>query len=111
MAAVMAVLLAAGCGGSGDSTSAVSQSSGNGAAYDTAAPEEGWTEEEVAESTELAADGGQITASTGIDGVESSEQKLIKTVSLTMETREFDTLLENIRGSAIIIRTATGMPG
>ena len=97
MAAVMAVLLAAGCGGAGDSTSAVSQSSGNGAAYDTAAPEEGWTEEEVAESTELAADGGQITASTGIDGVESSKQKLIKTVSLTMETREFDTLLENIQ--------------
>ena len=97
MAAVMAVLLAAGCGGTGDSTSAVSQSSGNGAAYDMAAPEEGWTEEEVAESTELAADGGQITASTGIDGVESSEQKLIKTVSLTMETREFDTLLENIQ--------------
>ncbi len=38
-----------------------------------------------------------VTSSVGLDSVEASGQKLIKTVNLTMETREFDTLLESIQ--------------
>jgi len=63
------------------------------AAYDTAAGMEAAEMEEM----EYADSGASVTSTTGIDSVENTGQKLIKTVGMSMETKEFDTLLENIR--------------
>lgn len=98
LAAVMtaALLLAAGCGGRGADTAsdmAVSSSTQN---FSAATTEEVWEDMGAMEETAAAAD-GEVLSSSGIDSVNSSGQKLIKTVDLTMETREFDALLENIQ--------------
>lgn len=59
-----------------------------GMAFDTAeAPAEEYVTEE----------GKSISSTMGLDSVAATSQKLIKTVSLSMETKEFDPLLENIR--------------
>ena len=52
-------------------------------------------EEEYEFSTEQ---GMEVSSTTGLDSVAATSQKLIKTVSMSMETKEFDTLLESIRG-------------
>lgn len=81
------------------SAPAMSQSQESASTYDAAA---GWAEEapaaeEIAETEEGSYDDSGVTSTTGIDNVEATGQKLIKTVGMTMETKEFDTLLENIR--------------
>lgn len=59
-----------------------------GMAFDAAeAPAEEYVTEE----------GKSISSTMGLDSVAATSQKLIKTVSLSMETKEFDPLLENIR--------------
>lgn len=98
------LLLIGGCGVSKNSFNQSAETASAPAAaqesystYDTAA---GWTESEAVEEAaaeEGYEDGGTVTSTTGIDNVEASGQKLIKTVSMSMETKEFDTLLENIR--------------
>ncbi len=57
-------------------------------AFDTA---EAPAEEYVTEQ------GESVSSTMGLDSVAATSQKLIKTVSLSMETKEFDPLLENIR--------------
>lgn len=104
LAAMMAALLvlSTGCGGSAGNTSstdtaaATEEASVSTSQMDSgsAAPAEWYGEQAM---TEAAAEDGQVSSSTGVDSVEASGQKLIKTVNLTMETREFDTLLENIQ--------------
>lgn len=42
-------------------------------------------------------EGQGVSSPAGIESVGATSQKLIKTVSMSMETKEFDTLLENIR--------------
>ena len=88
-----AALLAAGCGGSGKDagaeTTAVTADTSSGSMMEMGAPEEAVAESEAVN--------GQIASSSGIDSVDTTAQKLIKTVNLTMQTREFDTLLENIQ--------------
>lgn len=50
------------------------------------------------EGYDMAADaGGGVSSTMGLDSAAGTSQKLIKTVSMDMETKEFDTLLENIR--------------
>ncbi|NBK92419.1 DUF4349 domain-containing protein [bacterium 1XD21-13] len=65
-------------------------------AMDTEIAEEAPAEEyyETYETEE----GSGISSTAGIDSITSTSQKLIKTVSMTMETKEFDPLMENIRG-------------
>lgn len=94
---VMLALLVSGCGqgksmDTGMTEAAFSQESA--VVNDAASPQEAWTEDNAAVMTE---ETEQITSSSGIDSIQTSEQKLIKTVSLSMQTREFDTLLENIQ--------------
>ena len=98
LAAMMAaaLLAAAGCGGSAAETAADTADSGSTQNSSAAMTEEAWEEMSAVEDTAAAAD-GEVFSSSGIDSVGISEQKLIKTVDLAMETREFDTLLENIR--------------
>ena len=104
LAAMMAALLvlSTGCGGSAGNTSSTDTAAATEEASvstsqmesGSAAPAEWYGEQAM---TEAAAEDGQVSSSTGVDSVEASGQKLIKTVNLTMETREFDTLLENIQ--------------
>lgn len=55
-------------------------------------------EDEYGEYEAAAEEGGNgITATSGIENVGTSSQKLIKKVDMSLETKEFDTLLENIR--------------
>lgn len=95
-----ALVLAVGCGGSGGSTSAAdtaaeeTMASSSQADSGNGMPAEWYGEQEM---TEAAAEDGQVSSSAGIGSVETAGQKLIKTVNLTMETREFNTLLENIQ--------------
>ena len=92
MAILMAGTLAVGCGGaSKDTMSAASvteETSADYGAYENAAVEEAW--DDVAEA-------GAVTAASGIETPVNTSQKLIKTVTLNMETKEFDTLMTNIQ--------------
>ena len=87
LALALAALLAAGCGGA-DKSSAAMSASVNEAAMDTAAADYGGYEESYDDA---------VTDTSGIETPVNNGQKLIKTVDLTMETREFDTLLTNIQ--------------
>lgn len=84
------VLLTAGCGGSAKNM-AGGVTSESSAAMDTAAsmPE---VAEAVAEET---GDGG-ITSQNGIDPVAQTGRKLIRTVRLELQTKEFDAVIEGL---------------
>ncbi len=41
--------------------------------------------------------GGAVTSTDGVDSVANTSQKLIKTVGMSLETKEFDQLLENLK--------------
>ena len=79
-----------------------SETAGSMASYDMAPAESPAAGAEVWETEEAAAEesgmdaGNMVTATTGIESVNSNSQKLIKTVSLNMETKEFDELLAGI---------------
>jgi len=64
------------------------------AAPEAEAPAEMW--EEAVEEEAMMGEAG-VTSTTGIDSVADTSQKLIKTVGIHMETKEFDTLLENVK--------------
>lgn len=82
-------LLAAGCGSSGSS----SQSS----ATESAVESEMYTADASAADMSPAENAaGEITGTSGIEAVSASGRKLIKTVNLELETREFDSLTENL---------------
>ncbi|MEI3520938.1 MAG: DUF4349 domain-containing protein [Anaerosacchariphilus sp.] len=88
MAILMAGTLAAGCGGaSKDAMSAASVTEETSADYG-AYENEAW--DGVAED-------GAVTAESGIEIPANTSQKLIKTVTLNMETREFETVLSGIQ--------------
>lgn len=88
MAILMAGTLAAGCGGaSKDTMSAASVTEETSADYG-AYENEAW--DGVAED-------GAVTAESGIEIPANTSQKLIKTVTLNMETREFETVLSGIQ--------------
>ncbi len=88
--AVFLLLAVTGCGGSkmnsmsGESSTAVQET------RDMAMPAE------VAEAAAEEMDGGGITSENGIDPVAQNGRKLIRTVRLEMQTKEFDTLVEGI---------------
>lgn len=96
------ILLLSGCGSryknAETAASAPAMDSYDGGYYDEAGMEFE-TEEAPAEEYDSAAQegGGGISSTAGIDSIASTTQKLIKTVSMSMETKEFDPLLENIR--------------
>jgi len=94
----MMLIFASGCGGS---------SKRNQATADLAAFDTGMYYEETAEAAEEPAAvmeetgeyesaSGAITSENGIEAVQQSDRKLIKTVYLDMQTKEFDSLLEGL---------------
>ena len=103
-AVFLSLALLGGCGASKSSMDQAASTSasapaeapvyGNGMAYDSEMEYESAEYEEPADQEEA---GGGITSTSGIDSVGTVSQKLIKTVNMSMETKEFDTLLEDIR--------------
>lgn len=89
--------LLTGCGSSFGSTESITRETT--AVYDTSAMYDADTADtyEVAASTEEAAQENAVTDTSGIETPVNTNQKLIKTVTLNMETREFDTLLSGIQ--------------
>lgn len=102
-----AVLILSGCGSNDKSAEASSSAPAmDDAGYSTEYYSESAMDFEAAEApaeepaytTEEG--GGGVSSTSGIDSVAPTAQKLIKTVSMNMETKEFDSLLESIRSKA-----------
>lgn len=97
-----ALLVLGGCGAAKSSyeyTDMAAAEAGAPAAEPAGAVDYYGEQEEAAaeEGYDIPADGGDVSSAMGIDSIAGTSQKLIKTVSMDMETKEFDTLMENIR--------------
>lgn len=84
------LLSVAGCGSSGKEFTASGTSADMALAEAPAAMEEASVEEE------MGYDSGDVTSDNGIEPVAETGRKLIKTVYLTMQTKEFDEVLEGV---------------
>ena len=96
------ILILSGCGAKYADTApasapSMSEESYDAGYYDNTSAE--YESEEAPAEDDYAAEegGGGISSTAGIDSIAPTAQKLIKTVSMSMETKEFDPLLENIR--------------
>lgn len=85
----LTLLLAVGCGGSPKDAAAGATS--ESIAMDTAA-----MPQEVAEAASEEMDGGAITSENGIDPAAETGRKLIRTIRLELQTKEYDELLDGI---------------
>ena len=85
------MILVMGCGSSSKGTydTAVTESAAE-------APAAGMAEEAEAEEAAYDSGGGEITSESGIEAVAGSSRKLIKTVNLELQTREFEALIESL---------------
>ncbi len=94
---LLAGLLLAGCGGMSEATEGVSRETA--AMYDTSVTYDADMADsyEVDGTTEEATQDNMVTDTSGIETPVDTSQKLIKTVTLNMETKEFDTLLSGIQ--------------
>ena len=86
----LTLLLAVGCGGSPKDAAAGATS--ESLAMDTAAA----MPQEVAEAASEEMDGGAITSENGIDPAAETGRKLIRTIRLELQTKEYDELLDGI---------------
>ena len=96
---LVAVMLLTGCGASSQESASydtVTSLAESPAEMKTEAAMEEAVEEETMFSGSTADAGSGISGSSGIDSVTTTTQKLIKTVNMDMETKEFDTLLPAI---------------
>lgn len=84
------ILALVGCGSSGDKFAA------SGTSEDMAVMESPAAAPEVAAEEEMSYDSGAVTAENGIEPAAETGRKLIRTVYLTMQTKEFDTVLEGV---------------
>lgn len=89
------VTLVAGCGGASKEEAAYDMAAAATEEPAAAAPMEEMIEMEAAAEEGIA--GGTVTSTTGVESVTSTSQKLIKTVGMSLETKEFDQLLENLK--------------
>ena len=92
---ILTVGILAGCGASSDSASYKSSepTAAAEAAYDYA-DEGAWDYEAPAEARSTSASGGEAVSDAEI--MSNSNRKLIKTVNMNVETREFDALVANV---------------
>ncbi len=86
----LTLLLAVGCGGSPKDAAAGATS--ESIAMNTAAA----MPQEVAEAASEEMDGGAITSENGIDPAAETGRKLIRTIRLELQTKEYDELLDGI---------------
>lgn len=94
LAAGLLLLSAAGCGSSRSSSKATADFAVTEAAVDEYAADE--TAEAPAEYEAGGADAGAITSENGIEAAAETGRKLIRTVYLSMQTKEFDAVLDGL---------------
>ena len=94
LACVLSGILAMSIFGCGSKSMVATESAMENAAYDDMAYDSGYDTTESASAEE--AGGGAVTSENGIEEVQETDRKLIRNVNLSLQTKEFDTVLENM---------------
>ena len=95
LACVLSGILAVSIFGCGSKSMMATESAvADSAAYDDMAYDSGYDTKESASVEEAA--GGAVTSENGIEEVQETDRKLIRNVNLSLQTKEFDTVLENM---------------
>ena len=94
LACVLSGILAVSIFGCGSKSMMATESAMENAAYDDMAYDSGYDTTESASAEE--AGGGAVTSENGIEEVQETDRKLIRNVNLSLQTKEFDTVLENM---------------
>lgn len=94
LACVLSGILAVSIFGCGSKSMVATKSAMENAAYDDMAYDSGYDTTESASAEE--AGGGAVTSENGIEEVQETDRKLIRNVNLSLQTKEFDTVLENM---------------
>ena len=95
LACVLSGILAVSIFGCGSKSMMATESAvADSAAYDDMAYDSGYDTTESASAEE--AGSGAVTSENGIEEVQETDRKLIRNVNLSLQTKEFDTVLENM---------------
>ena len=94
LACVLSGILVVSIFGCGSKSMVATESAMENAAYDDMAYDSGYDTTESASAEE--AGGGAVTSENGIEEVQETDRKLIRNVNLSLQTKEFDTVLENM---------------
>ena len=94
LACVLSGILAVSIFGCGSKSMMATESAVENAAYDDMAYDSGYDTTESASAEE--AGSGAVTSENGIEEVQETDRKLIRNVNLSLQTKEFDTVLENM---------------
>ena len=95
LACVLSGILAVSIFGCGSKSMMATESAvADSAAYDDMAYDSGYDTTEAASAEE--AGSGAVTSENGIEEVQETDRKLIRNVNLSLQTKEFDTVLENM---------------
>ena len=95
LACVLSGILAVSIFGCGSKSMMATESAvADSAAYDDMAYDSGYDTTESASVEEAA--GGSVTSENGIEEVQETDRKLIRNVNLSLQTKEFDSVLENM---------------
>lgn len=95
LACVLSGILAVSIFGCGSKSMMATESAvADSAAYDDMAYDSGYDTTEEASAEE--AGSGAVTSENGIEEVQETDRKLIRNVNLSLQTKEFDTVLENM---------------
>ena len=95
LACVLSGILAVSIFGCGSKSMMATESAvADSAAYDDMAYDSGYDTKEAASAEE--AGSGAVTSENGIEEVQETDRKLIRNVNLSLQTKEFDTVLDNM---------------
>ena len=95
LACVLSGILAVSIFGCGSKSMMATESAvADSAAYDDMAYDSGYDTPEAASAEE--AGSGAVTSENGIEEVQETDRKLIRNVNLSLQTKEFDTVLDNM---------------
>lgn len=95
LACVLSGILAVSIFGCGSKSMMATESAvADSAAYDDMAYDSGYDTTEAASAEK--AGSGAVTSENGIEEVQETDRKLIRNVNLSLQTKEFDTVLENM---------------
>ena len=95
LACVLSGILAVSIFGCGSKSMMATESAvADSAAYDDMAYDSGYDTTEAASAEE--ARSGAVTSENGIEEVQETDRKLIRNVNLSLQTKEFDTVLDNM---------------
>lgn len=94
LACVLSGILAVSIFGCGSKSMMATESAMENAAYDDMAYDSGYDTTKAASAEE--AGSGAVTSENGIEEVQETDRKLIRNVNLSLQTKEFDTVLDNM---------------